>query len=246
MDHFVITCVKLGTKYPSDMVNNLYRMCKEHITSSFELICYTDDKYGIDPEVNIIPYVDYGLDIKVYNKLFLFSEQVDKQLPEGPRVFFDLDLVIKSNIDDVISYNKGHLSVIDAEWRKKYDYGFPTFHHPFNSSCMTWQSPQTRPLWDHLMSDPEMFMNKYHWGMDSFMFYEKDKISVEIGYFPHRRFYSYLYGVDNAENKIHDPVSEGYRPSKFIDIVKSIPVVLLNGPTTHEDYMRVFKRHYSV
>jgi hypothetical protein len=209
------------------------------------MFCYTDDKRGIDPSVNTIDFVDNGLDVIVYNKLFLFSDWMDRQLPEGPRVFFDLDLVIKSNIDDIVLDNKGHLTLIEAEWREKHEYGFPIFHHPFNSSCMTWKSPQTRPLWEHVQNDPEMFMNKYHWGMDSFMFYEKERAGVKIDYFQHRKFYSFMYGVDFAENKLHDPVFSGYRPSMFIDVVKKIPIVLFNGPTTYSDYSKVYQQHYS-
>ena len=245
MSHFTIVCVKLGTKYPSFMVNNLYRMCKQHITHSFNFFCYTDDASGLDSAVNVINFIDHGLDITVYNKLFLFSEWMDNQLPTYPRLYFDLDIIIKGNIDDIITVDQNDLTIIDAEWRRKHDYGFPTFHHPFNSSCMVWRSPRTRPLWEHVMKDPEKFMNKYHWGMDSFMFYEKESASVDIGFFPHRKFYSYMYGVDYEENVLYDPIQRGYRPSKFVEVVKNIPVVLLNGPTTIEDYIRTYNKHYA-
>jgi hypothetical protein len=117
MDRLVIICVKLGNKYPSVMANNLYRMCVKNISQPFDFFCYTDDSSEILPEINVIPYIDHNLDIIVYNKLFLFSEWMDLHLPQGPRVFFDLDLVIKHNIDDIVLDNKGHLSVIHAAWR---------------------------------------------------------------------------------------------------------------------------------
>lgn len=244
MDRFVITCVKLGTKYPSFMVNNLYRMCKHNISYPFDFFCYTDDASGLDSAVNVINYINHGLDVIVYNKLFLFSEWMDHQLPSNRRLYFDLDIVIKGNIDDFICVNQNDLTVIDAEWRRKHDYGFPLFHHPFNSSCMVWDSPRTRPFWEHLMKDPEMFMNKFRWGMDSFMFYEKESAFVDVGYFPPRKFYSYMYGVDYEENILHDP-DKAFRPSKFVEVVKKIPVILLNGPTTIEDYQRVYTKHYA-
>jgi hypothetical protein len=245
MSHFAIVCVKIGTKYPSYMVNNLYRMCTRHMTHSFDFFCYTDDAEGLCDSINVISFVDHGLDVVVYNKLYLFSESMDKHLPRCPRLYFDLDLVIKGNIDDLANVSLNPLTVIDAEWRQKHDYGFPIFHHPFNSSCMLWEPARTKHVWEYLMQDPERFMNKYHWGMDSFLFYEKESIPIEIGYFTNRKFYSYLYGIDYEENVLHDPITKGYRPSKFVETAKKIPIVLLNGPTTMEDYNRVYKRYYT-
>jgi len=219
-------------------------MCKKNISRPFSLFCYTDNFDGINKEINIIEYVENEFDIVVYNKLFMFSQTFDDQLPEGDRLYFDLDLVIKSNVDDIVNYNQGDLTLIEAEWRRKWDYGFPVFHHPFNSSCMTWKTKNVRKIWDFIAKDPEYFMTKYRWGMDSFMFYEKHNIGVDIQYFPCRKFYSALYGVDVAENAIHDPTELAYRESKLRHIAQQIPIVLLNGPSTPEQYDIFFKKYY--
>lgn len=246
MNDLVVVCVKIGTKYSSEMVNNLYRMCRKNITIPFEFFCYTDDSSKLLSHINVIPYVEHGLDIIVYNKLFLFSDQVDKVLPSCRRVYFDLDLVIKTNIDDIVKCKNGDLTLIDADWRKKYDYGFPLFHHPFNSSCMVWESPQTRGLWEHFIKNPEFFMNKYHWGMDSFMFYEMNNAGVRIDYFPYRKFYSFMFGVDYAENLLHDPLDPAYRESKFLGAIQKIPVVLFNGPVDESHYWKFYQKYYGV
>jgi hypothetical protein len=172
----------------------------------------------------------------------MFSEQFDLAIGPGPRVYFDLDLVIKSNIDDIVNHNNGTLTLIHAVWREEHDRSLPNFHHMFNSSCMTWESPNTRALWEHLMQDPEMFMTKYSWGMDSFLSYESPKIPYDIQYFPPLKFYSFLYGVNFKENFKYDP-DGSYKPSKFTMIADSIPIVLLNGPTQPEDYKH-FRRFY--
>ena len=219
-------------------------MCAKNISRPFTMFCYTDNFDGIDKHINIINYVENDFDIVVYNKLFLFSEDIDNQLPDGDRLFFDLDVVIKSNIDDIVNYHKGDLTLIEAEWRRKWDYGFPVFHHPFNSSCMTWRANEACNIWDFVSKDPEHFMTKYRWGMDSFMFYEKQNIGVDIQYFPPRKFYSFLYGVDISENAVYDPVEFAYRESKLRHIAQQIPVVLFNGPTTPEQYDKIFKDYY--
>lgn len=219
-------------------------MCKAQITRPFAFYCYTDNPFGIDKDIHIIEYVENDFDILVYNKLFLFSKHINNLLPEGDRVYFDLDIVIKSRIDDIVSYRSGDLCLIEAEWRLRYDYGFPVFHHPFNSSCMTWSNDSTEKIWEYVAIDPEYYMTKYRWGMDSFMFYEKQNIGVDIQYFPTRKFYSFLYGVDIAENSLYDPVVFAYRESKLRHITKHIPVVLFNGPTTPEQYNFFFNRLY--
>lgn len=208
------------------------------------MFCYTDNPEGITKNVNIIPYIENGFDIVVFNKLFLFSSYVNEQLPQGKRVFFDLDLVIKSNIDDVVYHERGDLCLIEAEWRDYRGHGFPMFYHPFNSSCMTWSDNSPQKMWDHIEKDPEYFMTKYRWGMDSVLFYEKDNIGLDIRYFPPRKFYSFLYGVDIAENSLYDPKLLIYRESKLRHITKHVPIVLFNGPTTPEHYNHFFYGYY--
>lgn len=219
-------------------------MCSKQISYPFEIFCYTDNHEGIWKNINILPYVENDFDIVVYNKLFLFSKEINDILPNGGRVYFDLDVVIKKNIDDIVTFKQGDLTLIDAEWRYKYNYGFPVFHHPFNSSCMTWSNNSPQRLWEHVEKDPEFFMTKYRWGMDSFMFYEKQNASVDITYFPSRKFYSYIFGVDVAENSISDPVHSRYFESRLRHIADDIPVVLLNGPTTQQQYIHIFNKHY--
>ena len=238
-----ILSVKIGTKYSSDLVNNLYIMCRKNITTPFTFFCYTDDITGLLPDINVINFVDHGLDMIYYNKLIMFSPWFDKQIPPNKRLYFDLDLIIKFNIDGVIVSAKGDLTLIDAVWRKKYPPGFPVWHHPFNSSCMIWEpSSRMNCIWEHLMKDPEKYMSMYHWGMDSFLFYEKESIGIDIKYFPERKFYSHLYGVDDNENALRGP-AEVYRFSLWANDIEKIPIVLLNGPTTQGDY-KSFKKYY--
>lgn len=219
-------------------------MCCKQITFPFQMFCYTDNHDGIRKEINIIPFVENNFDIVVYNKLFLFSPEFNSLIPDGERLYFDLDVVIKKNIDDIAIFKKGDLTLIDAEWRFKHEYGFPVFHHPFNSSCMTWSDNTPQKLWEHVKKDPEFFMTKYRWGMDSFLFYEKQNAGVNIEHFPSRKFYSYIFGVDITENSLYDPTEFSYRESKLRHITDHIPVILLNGPTTPEQYTYVFNKHY--
>ena len=238
-----VLCVKIGTKYSSVLVNRLYKMCKKNITQPFKFFCYTENAEGIDAVVNIIPFVDHGLDVIMHNKLFLFSEHIDSYLTNGDRMYFDLDMIIKGNIDDIVACNKGELTLIRSEWRKERPRTFLRCDHMFNSSCMTWKSPHTRKIWEHFNGDIEWFSLRYHLGMDSFLSYEEKNIGTKIHFFPSRKFYSYLYGIDYAEETWSDETYGMPFTLKFPKSIESIPVVLLNGDTTESDYRR-FKQYY--
>ena len=220
-------------------------MCKKNITQPFEFFCYTDDPSNIEEQVNIIPFVDHNLDIIVHNKLFLFSEYVDRHIGKGDRVFFDLDIVIKSNIDHIVTYNKGEITLIKAVWRIENPRGFPLWHHLYNSSCMTWRSPENQKVWEHYEKNKEFFLLKYHGGMDSFLSYEQKQIKTKIHNFPNTEecFYSHIYGRIFHESEL---ALEVYQKTAFLcwpERFEKIPIVLLNGFTTKKDY-ETYRKYY--
>jgi hypothetical protein len=63
MQPLSILSVKIGPKYGSDMVNNLYMMCRKNISTPFKFFCYTDDRAGLLPEINVIDFVEYDFEV---------------------------------------------------------------------------------------------------------------------------------------------------------------------------------------
>jgi len=55
-----IVCVKWGTLYGPEYVNRLYTMVKRNITGPFRLVCLTDDREGIRPEVECFDLPELG------------------------------------------------------------------------------------------------------------------------------------------------------------------------------------------
>lgn len=230
-------CVKIGEKYSSSYVNNLYNMCRKNITENFNFLCYTDDASDIRSEVSVVPYVNHYLDVITHNKLFLFSREFDKQIPPGPRVFFDLDLIIKTNVDHIVTNNKNDITLIRAEWRPEDPRDTMDFCHMFNSSCMTWNTnKRTLNVWEHYIQDPERYTFLYEMGMDPFLSYEQNNIGVRINFFPRYTFYSHLSGVSFNDNLEKSGDGDIYIEADHRDVIELIPIVLLNGPTTHDQY----------
>lgn len=212
-------------------------MCCKHITQPFKFFCYTDESVDLNVNVNIIPFIDHELEVIVHNKLFLFSPEVDYHLCDGPRVYFDLDLLIRKNIDHIVNNNRGDLSLIRSAWRKEHKRGLPMLHHMFNSSCMTWKSPHTRKIWDHFIKDPEYFTIKYHWGMDSFLSYEQENMGIDIHFFPEREFMSLIHGgVDYHEQDYYMRHYQMNHVKARPEIFEKVSIMLLNGDVTQIHY----------
>jgi hypothetical protein len=255
-----VICVKVGQKYPSVFVNRLFTMCSRNITQPFKFFCYTDDAEGLVDAVNVIPFVDHGLDIIVHNKLFLFSKELNEYLESGPKLYFDVDMIIKHNIDHIIVPDKNNLTLIRASWREDLPQGrycrdcFSkikgySHHHQLNSSCMIWESAQTQNIWKRFIENVDYHTLAFHHGMDSFLNYESAKSGVNLSFFPERNFWSHEYGVDHYErlNMLRKNPGAGrhaFEKKNWAEIDK-IPIVLLNGPNTFH-YYEQYKKYYEV
>jgi hypothetical protein len=245
-----ILCVKIGTKYSDVYVNNLFKACRKNITIPFQMYCYTDDPKGIDTEINIIPFTDNGIDVIVHNKLFLFSDYVSNFLKFDNCVFFDLDLIIKHNIDNIVTIQSNDITVIHAQWRNSKHFkkaeGFPNFFHTYNSSCITWKKGVPEHIWSFYKNDIERFQIQYHVGMDAFLFYEMR----ERGYvdtFPLGLFHTFMFKFD-VRLRITDQNKTKEQYNQLLEFNNSLtskfPVLLLNGPTTNQDYEALSNHFY--
>lgn len=94
---------KTHISYEAVDVNTLYAMLKTHLRMDFRLLCVTDDKSGIRPEVKIIPlwneFRDKG---GCFVRLSAFRSDIGELF--GPRfVSIDLDCVIMKDITPLFS-----------------------------------------------------------------------------------------------------------------------------------------------
>ena len=234
-----VICVKLGTLFEAYYVNNLYAMCKRHIHTPFEFFCYTDDTTHIHPDVRTVNYIDHDLTTITHNKLFIFSREFDLIIGNGPRMFLDLDLIIKSDITFLTNINhKDAVTVIDVIWRSttnKYA------SHNLNSSCITWISgqPYVHNIWNNFIKDVDYNSIKYNQGMDIYL-HDTCKPKGTVKTFPLGIFYSFLYGVDR---RLHEKVQN--KRELVAPLLGIFPIVILNGLTTDQDYLHYFKKYYS-
>lgn len=98
----LILCMKWGSRYGPQYVNNLYSMVRRNITGPFRLICFTDDSEKIDQEVEIFPIPELGVEIPPgvpgkWPKQALWAKDLFGL--EGVALFLDLDNVIMDSLD---------------------------------------------------------------------------------------------------------------------------------------------------
>ena len=142
-------CIKWGDKYSSDYVNNLYNMVKKNYTKPFTFTCFTDDSEGLIcdaapiPDDGILhPKYWFGKETFCFDRAkFLVFNSHNWLGYDGDWCYFDLDIVIQDNIDDVeLLAQKPR--IIQSRWQPKsqiHDRLFIDTRGTFyNSSMMLW------------------------------------------------------------------------------------------------------------
>lgn len=128
-----VCCVKWGSSYGPEYVNNLFAMIERHLGCDWwNPVCFTDNRSGIDSwaECRELPIDVDGW----WNKLYLFSPDA---FPKGERVlYFDLDTVILGDISELAKCRSDFAALQD-------------FYRPrgIGSGVMTWQAGAVDDFW---------------------------------------------------------------------------------------------------
>ncbi|WP_341326025.1 hypothetical protein [Methylotuvimicrobium sp. KM2] len=114
-----ILCMKWGTQYGADFVNQLYRGVHDNITGDFRFVCLTDDPSGMNDGIEALPLPNIELGNAAiwsgWRKLSSLSSQL-KEAPyhlSGDILFLDIDLLITDSIDVLFDYKPGAFCIIE-------------------------------------------------------------------------------------------------------------------------------------
>lgn len=186
----VIVCLCVGPVYSDQYVRTLKEMVDRHTTVEYDFICYSDRTIeGIrtitinDPE-RFDP-VWYKLQLQTLPEICAYHN----------KVFFDLDVVIHSNIDWLFELPEPGLHVIRAEWKT------PTEINTYNgtgcnSSIMAWRD-DISCVYSQFLQSPDKFMMIYK-GIDRFLW---NNNTISLCFLPPDQVYSYLYGASLRDNQ---------------------------------------------
>lgn len=146
-----VFCLWVGSKYSIEYVIKLRNMLQRHLTIPYEFICLTDKPYlhrdieGVKFDKAFITIVDS------WCKLSLFVPNMENLGYTGKSLFLDLDVVIVSNIDKLVTENDDFTIIKD--WRR------PTY----NSSVMIFEIGKRNKLY---MNFSKSCITKYNGDQD--------------------------------------------------------------------------------
>ena len=117
-----IVCMKWGTAYGPEYVNRLYSMVRRNMTRPFRFICFTDQRDGLDPAVEVFdlpPWATAHLSrMGAYRKKTLCRADLEP-FRDGERfLYLDLDVVIMDNIDAFFDYEPDKDFIICYNWTR--------------------------------------------------------------------------------------------------------------------------------
>lgn len=116
-----VVCVKWGTMYGPEYVNRLYGMVARHLTPPFRLVCLTDDRQGVRPEVECFDLPELGVPhpqrtMGKWRKQILWGRTVPGLA--GVALFIDLDSVIVASLDDYFSLGSPNDVYVARNWAR--------------------------------------------------------------------------------------------------------------------------------
>ena len=184
-------CIKWGDKYSSDYVNNLYNMVKKNYSKSFTFTCYTDNSEGLIcdtapiPDDGILhPKYWFGKETFCFHRAkFTVFNSHNWLGYEGNWCYFDLDVVIQGNIDDVeLLAQKPR--IIHSRWQPKsqiHDRLFIDTRGTFyNSSMMLWPGKSCEFIYDDVIEHNEIVFKTYIKGSDNYHYWRRREFWKDI------------------------------------------------------------------
>lgn len=173
-----VICIKWGTRYGPEYVNRIYGMVARNITPPFSVICFTDDRSGIRPEVVCHDIPELGCPVPTnapgkFRKVALWNKDLFGLA--GVALFVDLDIVIVGNLDDLFAFGNPDDVVLARNWIRPLErlgqtsvFRFPIGKHSY--------------MLDDFRKDPEGLAGKYQFEQR----YVTNGIRGGVKFFPSR------------------------------------------------------------
>ena len=160
-----IICLKWGTVYGPEYVNRLYRGVKANMDRSFRFVCFTDNRAGLDPEIEAVDFPSappgwkYGWP-NIFVKLCLFKNGLAGL--KGPTLFLDIDQVVIGDMGRFFDYKPGEFCIIRnwIELRKRLFRRLPKIG---NSSCFRFEAGEMNYVYERFLSDMDSAVNRKYY-----------------------------------------------------------------------------------
>lgn len=152
-----IVCLKWGDRYSADYVNRLFSMTQRHVTKPFRFWCFTEDARDIDSRIRVLDLMTADTLEIWWNKIFLFAPH--NGLPQHEQILYiDLDTLIVSNIDDLLSVDQ----ISDIVVLRDFYQGIARTAGQIGSGIMSWRHGSYDHIWHDFIKDPTAAQSRVH------------------------------------------------------------------------------------
>lgn len=163
-----VVCLKHGTKYSADYVNKLFNMVKRNTTVPYEFVCFTENKKGLNPDIRVIDLFLHPNISGWWYKTYFFNPHLPLK---GTILYFDLDVIIFNNIDNLFTYKENEFCIIrdfNRHVRPNWD--------RMNSSVFRLNTGDQLQVYEDYIKDPSL-AKKFHGDQDWIFAKVKDRFN---------------------------------------------------------------------
>lgn len=186
-----VICIKWGTMYPAEYVNKLYSMMVRNSSYKIYFYCFTEDSEGLDMNIIVNPLPELYTQ-EEYKTKYAYRKEAglcDDNLGglKGQRVFFfDLDIVIVSNIDEFFEYPKEDKFYIINDWNTKGE-------HVGQASCYSWVVGTLGFVKEYYEQNPKEVVDKFFTASQEYLSSKVIERYGKLNFWPKNWFCSFRF-----------------------------------------------------
>lgn len=186
-----VICIKWGKRYPPEYVNKLYSMIKRNTSYDIHFYCFTEDSNGLDKDIIIKPLPILNT-LKEYQTIHVYRKEAalcDDELGglKNERVFyFDLDVVIISNLDEFFDYPENDKFYIINDWNSKGD-------RIGQASCYSWTVGTLGYVKEYFEKHPKEVVDKFFTASQAYLSSKIIEKNGSLNFWPDNWFCSFRF-----------------------------------------------------
>ena len=190
-DTINVICIKWGTVYDSDDVNKLHRMIKKNTKSNVDFYCFTEDSENFDDDIIVKPLPVLNT-IEEYQHKYAYKKEAglcDDNLGDlnGQRVFFfDLDVLIVSNLDELYQYPKSDKFYIINDWNSKGSL-------VGQATCYSWVVGTLGYIKEYYEKNPKEVVDEFYNASQEYLSAKVIEKSKKLNFWPDEWFCSFRF-----------------------------------------------------
>jgi hypothetical protein len=211
-----VICLKHGSKYGPEYVNNLYNMVMRNLTIPHNFVCFTDNPENLNSniQVRLLPRAAIQ---GWWWKPYIFK--ADHFSKGDINLFLDLDMVIINNIDRFIDYLPNQFVGLQDVIR-----AFRPDIIKLGSAIMRWPAGEYSDIWSNFEKNLSISSKlrgdqDWIWGLHH----------PSIKFFPHNWILSYKWEVRNRAELIgHGPLCN-FRDNREVEVPEDTSILAFHG-----------------